>query len=196
MLLRSDNERALLAFLRAAAASLEGVEVIEQVSPEGDHAASGLAEVGVREVKAQTRVLKSHLEERLKRQFGVNHLQHGWFDTQRIACRGTEFKMMGKRLISDAQESVGGVKLLNSEKKQHFYRSPHVVKVEWQVMRRVMDGIFVGHHERTGASLFLSERGLLRGTRVQRKTADQQWDNEFIRKCRGVPWMLIGEELR
>ena len=57
-----------------------------------------------------------------------------------------------------------------------------------------MDGIFVGHHERTGASLFLSERGLLRGTRVQRKIADQQWDNEFIRKCRGVPWMLIGEE--
>ena len=57
-----------------------------------------------------------------------------------------------------------------------------------------MDEIFVGRHERTGASLFLSERGLLRGTRVQRKTADQQWDNEFIRKCRGVPWMLIGEE--
>ena len=57
-----------------------------------------------------------------------------------------------------------------------------------------MDGIFVGHHERTGASLFFSERGLLRGTSVQRKTADQQWDNEFVRKCRGVPWMLIGEE--
>ena len=138
LLLRSDNERALLAFLRAAGASLEGVEVTEQASPEGDHAANGLAEVGVREVKAQTRVLKSHLEEIDSRDswIGVNHLQHGWFDTQRIACRGTEFKMMGKRLISDAQESVGGVKLLNSEKKQHFYRSPHVVKVEWQVMRR------------------------------------------------------------
>ena len=79
---------------------------------------------------------------------------------------------MGKRLISDAQESVGGVKLLNLERKQHSYWSPHVVKVEWQ--ERMMDGIFVGHHERTGASLFLSERGLLRGTRVQRKTADQQ----------------------
>ena len=65
LLLRSDNERALLAFLRAAAASLEGVEVIEQASP--DHAANGLAEVGVREVKAQTRVLMSHLEEGLKR---------------------------------------------------------------------------------------------------------------------------------
>ena len=48
-----------------------------------------------------------------------------------------------------------------------------------------MDGTFVGRRERTGASLFLSERGLLRGTRVQRKIADQQWDNE---------WMLFGEE--
>ena len=45
--LRSDNERAWLAFLRAAAVGLEGVEVIEQASPEGDHAANGLAEVGV-----------------------------------------------------------------------------------------------------------------------------------------------------
>ena len=54
LLLRSDSERALQAFLRAAAARLDGVEVIEQASPEGDHAANGLAEVGVREVKAQT----------------------------------------------------------------------------------------------------------------------------------------------
>ena len=68
LVLRSDNERALMALLRAAAASLEGVEVIEQASPDGDQAANGLAEIGVREVKAQTRVLKSHLEERLKRQ--------------------------------------------------------------------------------------------------------------------------------
>ena len=68
LLLRSDNERALLAFLRAAAAGLEGVEVMEQASPEGDPAANGLAEVGVRQDKAQTRVLKSHLEKRLKRQ--------------------------------------------------------------------------------------------------------------------------------
>ena len=42
---------ALLAFVRPAAASLEGVEVIEQASPEGDQAGNGLAEVGVREVK-------------------------------------------------------------------------------------------------------------------------------------------------
>ena len=51
-------------------------------------------------------------------------------------------------------------------------------------VERMMHGIFVGHHERTGTSLFLSECG----------TADQQWDNEIVRKCLGVPWMLTGEE--
>ena len=42
---------------------LDAVDVIEQACPEGDHAANGLAEVA----KAQNRVLRSHLEERLKR---------------------------------------------------------------------------------------------------------------------------------
>ena len=96
---------------------------------------------------------------------------------------------MEKRLISDAQESVGG-----GEKAAFL---PVTARREGRGAgdaERMMDGIFVGHHERTGTSLFLSERGLLRGTRVQRKTADQQWDNEFIRRCRGVPWMLVGEE--
>ena len=66
----------------------------------------------------------------------MNHRQHGWFDTQQTACRGTESKLMGKLLISDAQESVGGVKLSSVERKQHSYWSLHVVKDEWQVMRR------------------------------------------------------------
>ena len=76
--LRSDNQRALLAFLRAAAESLEGVEVIEQASPEGDLAANGLAEIGVREVKAQTRVLNSYLEEKLKRQLDWSQTLATW----------------------------------------------------------------------------------------------------------------------
>eukprot|EP00971_Amphidinium_carterae_P300817 5976942-Amphidinium_carterae.1 len=47
--LRSDNERTLLTLLRTAAYNLVGSEVVEQASPEGDHQANGLAEVGVRE---------------------------------------------------------------------------------------------------------------------------------------------------
>ena len=162
LLFRSDNERALLAFLRAAAASLEGAEAIEQASPEGDLAANGLAEVGVQEVKAQTRVLKSHLEERDSRDswIGVNHWRRGWFDTQRIACQGTEFKLMGKRLISDTGERWRRQAGEFGEKAAFL---PVAARREGRVAgdaERMVDGIFVGHHERIGASLFLSERGI------------------------------------
>ena len=137
LLLRSDNERRCLRFSVLQLKSLEGVEVIEQASPQVDHAANELAEVGLREVKAQTRALKT----RWKRDsgdswIGVNRWQRGWFGTPQIACQGTEFKLTGKKPISEAQGSVGGVKLSKLERKQHFNRPPHVVKDEWQVMRR------------------------------------------------------------
>ena len=181
LLLRSDNERALLAFLRAAAASLEGVEMIEQASPEGDHAANGL-EVGVREIKAQTRVLTSHLEERLKRQLDWSEPLATWLVRHSANCL-SRYRIQNDGKTPD-QRRTG----------KRWRR--HVVEIgekaafllvtarrEGRVAgdaERMMDGIFVAHHERTGASLFLSERGLLRCTRVQRKTADKQWDNEFI----------------
>ena len=112
LLLSSDSERASLAFLRAAAMGLEGVDVIEQACPQGDHGANGLAEVAVREAKAQTGVLKSHLSERLKRPLsGLSHWQHSEFGIQQTACKGTESKQMGRRQINCAQENVGDVKL-------------------------------------------------------------------------------------
>ena len=86
VVVESDNERELLAFLRAAVIGLEGVEVIEHASPEGDHAANGLAEVGVREVKAQTRVLKSHLEERPKRQLDWSEPLATWLVRHAVNC--------------------------------------------------------------------------------------------------------------
>ena len=79
---------------------------------------------------------------------------------------------MGKRQISDAQETVGGAKLLFFGERAAFL--PVAARREGRVAgdaERMMDGIFVGHHERTCASLFFSERGLLRGTRVQRENS-------------------------
>ena len=60
ILVRSDNERSLLSLIERVASNLTGVELVQMTSPEGDHAANGLAEVGVREIKAQTRILRSN----------------------------------------------------------------------------------------------------------------------------------------
>ena len=144
----------------------------------------------MRGVKAQTRVLKSHFEERLERQLDWSEPLATWL-VHSATCLS--------RYRIQADEDAGSAahrKMLETSSCRVWRESS--IPTGRGTARRTRDaeinGIFVGHHERIGASLFLSERGLLRGTRVQRKTADQQWDNEFIRKCRGVPWMLIGEE--
>ena len=63
--MRSDNERSLLSLIESVMNNLTAVLLVQMTSPEGDHAASGLAEVGVHEIKAQTRILRSQLEQRL-----------------------------------------------------------------------------------------------------------------------------------
>ena len=65
ILAKSDNERALLSLIERVMNNLTGFEVVQMMSPEGDHKANGPAEVGVREIKAQTKILRSQLEERL-----------------------------------------------------------------------------------------------------------------------------------
>ena len=138
----------------------------------------------MREVKTQTRVLKSHLEERLKRQLDWSEPLATWWVRHSANC------LSKHRIQADG-------KMPDQQRAGKRWTRQAVAARKGRVAgeaERMMDGIFVGRHERTGASLFLSERGLLRGKRVQRKTAHQQWDNEFIRKCQGVPWMLIGVE--
>ena len=63
---RSDNEASLLALLQTLSSCMPEVEFVPKSSPEGDHAANGLAEVGVREIKGQIRTLRSQLEANLK----------------------------------------------------------------------------------------------------------------------------------
>ena len=65
ILVRSDNERSLLSLIECVSNNLRGVDLVLMTSPKGDHAASGLADVGVREIKAQRRILRSQLEQRL-----------------------------------------------------------------------------------------------------------------------------------
>ena len=65
ILVRSDSERSLLSLIERVTCNLTGVEWVLMTSPEGNHQANGFAEVGVREIRAQTRILRSQLEQRL-----------------------------------------------------------------------------------------------------------------------------------
>ena len=66
ILVRSENERSLLSLIERVTCNLTGVELVLMTSPEGDHQANGLAEVGVLEIKAQTRILRSQLMKKIR----------------------------------------------------------------------------------------------------------------------------------
>ena len=49
---------------------------------------------------------------------------------------------------------------------------------------------YVGHHERSGAAIFLAADGVKRGTRIARVLEHERWDRVFVATCVGVPWQL------
>ena len=53
---------------------------------------------------------------------------------------------------------------------------------------RMKDGIFVGHHERTGTHIFLTPNGVQRGVGLHRLPEDRRWDADYLRTCKGLPW--------
>ena len=56
--------------------------------------------------------------------------------------------------------------------------------------QRLLRGVYVGHHERSGAAIFLTPDGVKRGTRIARMMEHERWDRVFSAMCVGVPWQL------
>ena len=56
--------------------------------------------------------------------------------------------------------------------------------------QRLLRDVYVGHHERSGAAIFLTPDGVKRGTRIARVMEHERWDRVFSATCAGVPWQL------
>ena len=55
---------------------------------------------------------------------------------------------------------------------------------------RMIQGVYVGNHERTGAALFLTPGGLRRGQGIHRLPEADRFDMAFLQSCKGLPWDL------
>ena len=68
--------------------------------PESEHAANGLAEVGVREIKAQTRILRSQLEQRLGSRIDEKDPLMSWIPRHAANCV-SRYRLMDDGLTPD-----------------------------------------------------------------------------------------------
>ena len=51
----------------------------------------------------------------------------------------------------------------------------------------MLRGVYVGHHERTDAAIFLTSDDVKRETRIERMMEHERWDRVFSPTCFGVP---------
>ena len=190
ILVRSDNERSLLSLIERVTNNLTGVELVLMTSPEGDHAANGLPEVGVREIKAQTRILKSQPEQRLGNRIDEKDPLMSWIPRHAANCV-SRYRLMDDGRTSDQRRCGQTWKRPVVE----FGESVHFRPVgETNALRggdqRMLRGVYVGHHERSGAAIFLTPDGVKRETRIARMLEHERWDRVFSATCIGVPWQL------
>ena len=186
---RSDNEPAILSLLTAVSAEVS-VEWVPKTSPEYDHQANGAAEAAVREMKAQTRTVVSQLETSLGAKLGVESDVLSW------ACRYAANCVNRYRIGSDgetAEQRRTGRKWRRPTVgfgERCYYRpaakpGPHKNAMGEE---RMKEGTYVGHHERSGAALFLTPSGLQRGVGIHRLPESTRWDVAFVKQCKGLPW--------
>ena len=159
-------------------------------SPEGDHQANGLAEVGVREIKAQTRILRSQLEQRLGSRIDEKDPLMSWIPRHAANC-ASRYRIMDDGRTPDQRRCGRTWKRPVVE----FGESVHFRPVgESNALRggdqRLLRGVYVGHHERSGAAIFLTPDGVKRGTRIASMMEHERWDRVFSASCVGVPWQL------
>ena len=61
---------------------------------------------------------------------------------------------------------------------------------------RMTKGIFVGHHDRTGAVLYITKKGVMRGKRWTRQTLSDAWGATNWDNLCDTPWQMVALEVR
>ena len=61
---------------------------------------------------------------------------------------------------------------------------------------RMTQGIFVGHHDRTGTVLCITKNGFVRGKSWTRQTLSDAWESANWDGLCGTPWQMAAPELR
>ena len=171
ILLRSDTERSLLSLIERVMINLMGVELVHMTSPEGDHAAN-------------------QVEQRLGNRIDEKDPLMSWIPRHAANCV-SRYKLMDDGRTPDQRRCGKTWKRPVVD----FGESVHFRPVDKNnAMRggdqRMLRGVYVGHHERSGAGIFLTPDGVKSGTRIAKMLEHERWDCVFSVQCIGVPWQL------
>ena len=195
VLVKNDNEPAILALRNAVVKQMPEVEFIPRDPPTGDHKANGEIECMVREVKRQVRVLKTSTEEKLGRSVPQDHPLLAWMP------RHGAFVMSRFRIGEDGKTPYERHTTRKWRRpmvhygERIFFR-PLKSYLEGKGTRKndltskVMSGHYIGTHGRNADVMVLTKDGVLRGTSVHRMAEPDRWSTAEFDQLKGLPWVL------
>ena len=186
LILQSDNEPAILALKREVRRQLD-IEVVERESPPYDHQGNGFVEVGCREIKRQCRALVLAMESRL----GAVPLTHPtmmWLPRHAAAVlnryrRGDDGHTPEQRRTGRAWRRPA----LQFGERVQF--KPATAK-RADLAPRLEEGLYVGHHERSGSVICLTAAGAYFGFAVKRLEEAVRWQKAGLMDMKGLPWEM------
>ena len=162
---------------------------------EGDHMVNGRVKMAVREVKRQRRTVRISTEQNTGALIAGGSLLLSWLP--RFAAQAMNKMRIDKDGKTNEMRQTG-----------RRWRKPMVQFGEKICFRkigedgvstfacRVTHGIFVGHHNRKGAVLRITKKGVMRGKSRTRQTLSDAWDATNWDSLCGIPWQMVAREVR
>ena len=172
-----------------------GVEVIPEGPLEGDHMVNGRLETAVREVKRQCRTLRISVEQNTSVRIADDSPLLSWLP--RFAAQVMNNMRIGKNGKTSEMRRTGRRwrKPMAQFGEKVWFRKIGEDGVS-SFASRMTQGIFLGHHDRTGAVLCITKDGVVRGKSWTRQTLSDAWDSTNWEGLCGTPWQTVAPELK
>ena len=162
---------------------------------EGDHMANGRVETAVREVKRQCRTLRISSEQNTSVRIADGSPLLSW--CPRFAAQVMNNMRIGKDGKTSEMRRTGRRwrKPMAQFGEKVWFRKIGEDGVS-SFASRMTQGIFVGHHDRTGAVLCVTMNGVVRGNSWRRPTLSDAWESTNWEGLCGAPWQTVAPELK
>ena len=195
IILKCDNEPSAKSLQDAVIQACVGVEVIPQGPLEGDHMANGRVENGLREVEQQCRTLRISAEHNTGVRISDDSPLLSWL--LRFAAQVMNKMSFGK---GGKTSELGRAGRRWREPVAQFGEKVWFRKIGedgvCSCASRMTQGIFVDHHDRTGAVLCSTKKGVVRSKSWTRQTLVEAWEStNWDGMCR-TPWQMVASELK
>eukprot|EP00971_Amphidinium_carterae_P343376 6483103-Amphidinium_carterae.1 len=194
VVMKSDGEPSIVSLKKKAIESLPGVECVPKEAPVGDSRAQGAAENAVKQLKGMIRTLKTATEERYMCSIGANNCLLAWMP-RHCADLLTRF-----RRYADGRTAVQRLTGRKWGRPSVVFGENIMIKVASAkpgrragLEPRMVSGVYVGHHGRSGALMALTEEGMMKARSFRKRPDEERFDSTMLGKIKGVPWDLTGE---